>query len=296
MEHRATQFYRGSVGALLQPAVERLRGRGLARRHRALWKLHRAIWLATRSNRVQIDGHDLRVDARDSLALAKGWYEPEETAWYSQQVHRGEFVVEAGANIGFFSLMLARQVGPEGKVLCYEPDPELAAILRRNVEANGYTNVVVRQAAVADQPGELTFFRAARNTGDNRLFTHGVDGGSFPVSAVTLDDELEGETRRIDLLKLDIQGAEPLALRGLGRTLRTRPPRRIMMEFWPHGIIGMQEDPRELLESLLSMGYAASTLHDGAPLEVDRALAELTSANEEWVNLVLVHETAGDQP
>lgn len=68
------------------------------------------------------------------------------------------------------------------------------------------------------------------------------------------------------------------------------------MEFWPHGIIGMQEDPRELLESLLSMGYAASTLHDGAPLEVDRALAELTSANEEWVNLVLVHETAGDQP
>jgi FkbM family methyltransferase len=294
MEHKATQFYRGPVGVLLEPAVRRLRGRGLARRHVVVWKVHRAIWRATRSNRVQIAGHDVQVDMGDTLALAKGWYEVEETAWYAEHVRPGQFVVEAGASIGFFSLQLARLVGPTGKVLCFEPDPDLNAILRRNVEANGYANVVVRQAAVADEPGELTLFRTIKNNGDNRLFSHGTDAASFPVAAVTLDDELAGEERRIDLLKMDIQGAEPLALRGMAKVLRTRPPRRIMMEFWPHGIVGMKGDPRGTVQELLDLGYSATTLHDGAPFDLDCALRELTVENQEWVNVVLEHESAGD--
>jgi len=295
VEHKAGQFYRGPVGTVLEPAVRLLRGRGLARRHRVVWKAHRAVWRLTRSNRLQVAGHDMQLDPGDSLAIAKGWYEPDETAWYAEHVRPGQFVVEAGANIGFFSLQLARLVGPTGKVLSFEPDPDLNAILRRNVDANGYGDrVVVRQAAVADEPGELTFFRAVKNTGDNRLFTHGTDAGSFPVTAVTLDDELAGVDRRVDLLKMDIQGAEPLALRGMAQTLRTRPPRRIMMEFWPHGIVGMNGDPRETVQQLLDLGYSATTLHDRAPLDLDRALAELTVENQDCVNLVLEHESAGE--
>jgi FkbM family methyltransferase len=291
--HKAGQFYRGPVGTVLEPAVRLLRGRGLARRHTFVWKAHRAVWRATRSNRVQIDGHDLELDLGDTLALAKGWYEIEETDWYCRNVHAGEFVVEAGANIGYFTLLLARLVGPTGKVLCYEPDPETSRILARNVRSNGYENVTVRPVAVADQPGELTFFRALKNTGDNRLFSHGTDAGSFPVPVVTLDDELEDEGR-IDLLKMDIQGAEALALSGMARTLRDAPPRRIMMEFWPHGIRGMGQDPRALIEQLVGHGYFVSILGEDAPFDLDRALDELTVENEKWVNLLLVHREAAD--
>lgn len=293
MEHKAGQFYRGPVGTVLEPAVRLLRGRGLARRHTVVWKAHRAIWRATRSNRLQIDGHDLELDMGDTLALAKGWYEPEETDWYGRNVQPGEFVLEAGANVGYFTLLLARLVGPTGRVLCYEPDPETSRILARNVESNGYRNVTVRPVAVADEPGELTFFRALKNTGDNRLFSHGADAGSFPVPVVTLDDELRGEPR-IDLLKMDIQGAEALALHGMARTLREAPPRRIMMEFWPHGIHGMGQDPRALIEELSGLGYSISVLGEAAPFDLEQALLELTVENEKWVNLLLVHAELAD--
>src|SRR3954468_8950245 len=115
VEHKAGQFYRGPLGAALEPAVRLLRGRGLARRNTVVWKAHRAVWRATRSNRVQIDGHDLELDMGDTLALAKGWYEVEEADWYRQNVRPGDFVVEAGANIGYFTLLLARLVGPDGQ-------------------------------------------------------------------------------------------------------------------------------------------------------------------------------------
>lgn len=289
MEHKAGQFYRGPVGTALEPAVRLLRGRGLARRHTVVWKAHRAVWRMTRSNRVQIDGHDLELDMGDTLALAKGWYEVEETAWYRQHVHPGEFVVEAGANIGYFTLLLARLVGPTGQVLCFEPDPETSRILTRNVAANGYRNVTVRPVAVADEPGELMFFRARKNAGDNRLFSHGDDAGRFPVPVVTLDDELRGE-RRVDLLKMDIQGAEALALGGMVRTLQEAPPRRILMEFWPHGIHGMGQDPKALIDRLVGFGYSVRALGGDGPFDVDRALRTMTVDNQEWVNLLLEHE------
>lgn len=295
MEHDPRkQLYRGPLGRIAQPAVDRLRGRGLPYRHRLVWKAHRAMWLATRSNRVVVDGHDLEVDRRDSLALAKGWYDPDENAFYTRTVKPGDVVVEAGANIGVFTLLLAKLVGPEGRVLSFEPDPELRRILEGNIARNGYDNVTVRAAAVAEEPGTMTFFRASRNQGDNRLFSHdGDDGASFPVDVVALDDELVGHPR-IDLLKMDIQGAEVLALRGLRTTLADLPPRAIMLEFWPHGIAGMGGDPRAMLEELIGFGYEAFEVNTDAPLDLDATLAELTVENKKWINVVLRHRDGGD--
>ncbi|GGO93609.1 hypothetical protein GCM10011584_32710 [Nocardioides phosphati] len=291
MEHNPARLYRGPVGYVMEPFVRRARGHGWARRHQLVWKMHRAVWLATRSNRVVIEGHDMLLDRGDALALASGSYEPEETAWYRAHVRPGDLVVEVGANIGYFALILAQQVGPEGKVISFEPDPDLNKILRRNVTFNGYPQVDVREAAVAAEPGTATFFRSSVSTGDHRLFAHGPDDESFPVRIVTLDDELAGE-RRVDLLKMDIQGAEPLALAGAAKVLAENPPRRILMEFWPHGIVGMGNDPRELVALLRHAGYTIDRI-DGRPFDEDEALrAEMTPENLHWVNLVCTHKTA----
>lgn len=292
MDHHPWQLYRGPIGKLAQPFVDRLRGRGLATRYNLLWKAHRALWHLTGSDRVQIYGFDLRVDPHDSLSLARGWYEPDETRWYRANVRPGDFVVEAGANIGVFTLLLSQLVGPDGRVRSYEPDPQLRAILERNITENGGDNIAVRPVAVAEQPGEMTFFRASRNQGDNRLFSHnGKDGARFPVTVVALDDELADQPR-VDLLKLDIQGAEPQALRGLRSTLADRPPRRMLMEFWPHGIAGMGDDPRTMIEELQGYGYTITTLESGAPFDVEAALQVMTPENRGWANLVLEHADA----
>lgn len=288
-------MYRGPLGWLAQPFVRALRGHGLPYRYRLVWKAHRAMWRLTRSNRVYIHRHDLEVDRGDSLALAKGRYEPDESNFYRSHVKPGDFVIEAGANVGVFTCLLARLVGPDGSVETYEPDPELRRILEGNLARNGYRNVRVHAAAVADEPGEMTFFRNEGNQGDNRLFTHdGKDGATFPVRAVALDDDL-ADRPQVDLLKMDIQGAEVLALRGLRKTLADRPPRTIMMEFWPYGIAGMGGDPRAMIEELVGFGYDVTELRTGAPLDLDTALKEMTVENQRWVNLVLRHGSAAGE-
>lgn len=293
VEHRRGQFYRGPLGVVLQPVIRAVRGRGLAHRYRILWKAHRAVWRLTNSNRLSYNGFDMMLDPLDCMALAKGWYEPQETGWYDANVKPGEYVVEAGANIGVFTLQLCRLVGPDGLVRSYEPDPDLYALLDRNIEANGYHNAILRQAAVGDAARTMTLFRTAKNTGDTRLFGHDVDSGSVDVAVVALDDELADDDRRIDLLKIDIQGAEPLAFRGMRRVIAERPPRRIMMEFWPHGMVGMGEDPRAHIDFLVDAGYDVTTLDDGLPFDIDAALKELSVESERWVNLLLVHRSEG---
>lgn len=290
-EHDPVRLYRGPAGNVLEPIVRRLRGHGFARRYQIVWKAHRAIWRATRSNRVQIHGHDLLVDEGDSLALASGSYEPEETAWYEANVRAGDVVIDVGANIGYFSLLFARATGPSGRVISYEPGPDLNQILRRNAAANDYANIEIRPVAIADRKGTMTYYRARKNFGDNRLFTHGHDRDSFPVPVVTLDDDLADLEARIDLVKMDIQGAEPLALKGMRRILRERPPRRMMLEFWPHGIAGMGGHPSDMVRTVRAAGYRITRLDDGAEFDLDVALREMTPDNRKWVNLACVHES-----
>jgi hypothetical protein len=89
---------------------------------------------------------------------------------------------------------------------------------------------------------------------------------------------------------MDIQGAEALALGGMVRTLQEAPPRRILMEFWPHGIHGMGQDPKAPIDRLVGFGYSVRALGGDGPFDVDRALRTMTVDNQEWVNLLLEHE------
>lgn len=297
MEHNPARTYKGPVGVVLEPFVRRARGRGLTK-NRYAWKTHRLIWRGTRSNRVIIDGHDYQLDLGDALALASGSYAPAEKDWYNKHVRPGDVVVEAGANIGYFTLILARLVGETGRVISYEPDPALAAILRRNVAFNGYRNVTVREAACSDAEGDTTFYRSPVSTGDNRLFPHGANDDSFAVKVVRLDDDLARlEVPVVDVLKMDIQGAEPLAMSGFSAHLTSNPPREMLIEFMPSGMLGMGNDPVAMIEAIEAAGFEitvqdgyAETPWDGQPFDVHAALTELTLENQKWVNIACHRE------
>lgn len=293
--HDTTRLYRGPAGVVLEPAVRLLRGHGLARRHKLVWWAHRAVWRLTHSNRVRIDGFDLEVDLHDSLQLARGSYEPEESAWYAAHVRPGDTVLELGGNVGYFTCLFARAVGPEGLVVAYEPDPMLADINERNAASHGYADrVVVRRSAASDESGRVTFFRAGRNYGNNSLFRDDRDalgGTSFEVDVVRVDDDLADLGRPIDVVKMDIQGAESLALAGMSRILERDRPRVMVVEFWPKGLDGMGRDPRELLEVLDRAGYKYTELGSDDLVDPDDLLERLTPENAAWTNLVCTRKS-----
>jgi FkbM family methyltransferase len=137
----------------------------------------------------------------------------------------GMTVLDVGANIGYFSLLAARQVGPTGIVHSFEPHADIRARLKRNVALNRLTNIVVRPEAVTSMTGQIRFYRSAEaaNQGISSVVEgsapHGERREKEPqlVPSIRLDDVAGKLDRAVDLVKVDIEGAERTAFEGGAR-------------------------------------------------------------------------------
>jgi FkbM family methyltransferase len=143
-----------------------------------------------------------------------------------ERLRPGMVFYDLGANIGLFSLVAARLVGPAGKVVSFEPDPETAARLRRNLARNGFQNSTVIEAGVWSSSGKQAFRAADALSPD-----HGVGkieaseaAGSTMVRCVALDDFVASGSPPPDAIKCDVEGAEVEVLRGAREILRTGRP------------------------------------------------------------------------
>ncbi len=176
-----------------------------------------------------------------------GEYSEQEVTLLCQLLSPGAVVIEAGANIGALTVPIARQAGPTGQVLAYEPQPVLAEVLRLNLKSNGLSNVMVRQGALGEHAGTLHLpridYRAANNFGGVALTT---DEG-FPIRVETVD--ALGLTR-LDLIKIDVEGMELQVVRGASATVRSRRP-----------ILYVENDRSDqspaLINALKELGYCA---------------------------------------
>jgi FkbM family methyltransferase len=175
-----------------------------------------------------------------------GEYEPATAHVLRALLRPAGRLVDVGANVGYFTLLASRAVGPKGKVYAFEPVPQTLEDLRHNLRLNGAENVVVGEEALADQPGEATFFVGPadhRGTSSLRSLTGGE--GVLKVRRLRLDDWLPaGE--HVDVIKLDVEGAEYLALRGMEAILRRDRPDLVI----------------EITDSFLQeMGASAAAVH-----------------------------------
>ncbi|RMH20528.1 MAG: FkbM family methyltransferase [Acidobacteria bacterium] len=256
---------------------------------------HRLLMRALKPRRVEIAGHRLTLDPHDSLGLSLRPYEPFTSRLVEDCLRPGQVAVDVGANIGYFTLLLARGVGATGRVYAFEPDPESFALLRRNVAANGYGNVIAAQAAVAEEAGTVRLFRSPDNAGDHRTYDAGDGRAAIVVEAVRLDDAL-ADAARVDFIKMDVQGAEPRALAGM-RALLERSPRVVLLsEFWPWGLARGGASAAAYLEQLDALGFSLQLIDDDAErLEAVRAkdlLERLGTSFHHHVNLLCRHRPA----
>jgi FkbM family methyltransferase len=166
--------------------------------------------------------------------LGKTLAEPRERRFFQEQVEPGMVVFDVGANLGFYTLLLAGQVGPEGRVHAFEPDPLSFEIL--SSRAAGRANVELNQTAVGDQAGTITLYTNRSNRADNRVHPSlGAETAeAVEVPLTTLDDYCAAHgIDRLDAVKMDIQGAEVAALQGFRKTLDRLQPRWMLIEFSP---------------------------------------------------------------
>ncbi|MBN8482442.1 MAG: class I SAM-dependent methyltransferase, partial [Xanthomonadales bacterium] len=181
---------------------------------------------------VARDGHRVFARAGDAHIgaplIAGHAHDPHVEAALRTHLAPGATFLDIGANIGVFTMLGAHLVGPSGRVVAVEPLAGNVALIERACRHNGYDHVQVIRAAASDEAGVLelrtepsTSNAATPAASGPRLL--GGRGVTLPSEAVVLDDALAG-LDRLDLVKVDIAGMEPRALRGLARTLeRLRP-------------------------------------------------------------------------
>jgi FkbM family methyltransferase len=162
----------------------------------------------------------LELDPRYEAKLWRGDLEPEVQRRLDGLVRPGWVVWDVGASVGFFTLVLARLVGPSGQVVAFEPDRAAVARLERHAVANAFDTIQIRPVAVWSRPGPLSFGIAA----DDHGRIHGRVGEVEEcVEAVTLDGAL-AELAPPRLVKIDVEGAEEEVLLGAAELLARHGP------------------------------------------------------------------------
>jgi FkbM family methyltransferase len=177
------------------------------------------------------DGLRLFVDLSDhaiGLPIVRRQYEQTELAFARATVRPGDHVLDLGAHLGFFAVHLAKWVGPSGSATAFEPLAENAALLERSIAENRLTWLGLERAAVGRTAGTMRLTFAAETLNSGGAFLVADDAGLphghavRPVRVVALD---ELPLRRpVSFVKMDIEGAEPLALEGAARLLREDRP------------------------------------------------------------------------
>lgn len=229
-----------------------------------LRKLRAQLMTMSRLNYVEnVVGHRMYLDEADSLQLSHNLvYEAFETSFFQSELQPGQVIIDIGANIGYYTLIFARQVGAEGHIYAFEPEPENFALLQKNVALNNYHNLTLINKAVADQAGTLNLYLSPTNKGDHRAYDSHDNRTCIAIEAVRLDDYLETFNRPIDYIKMDIQGAEYTALLGMLKLLQRNERVCLITEFWPDGLRRAGTEPQVMLNQLLSLGFQMYHIDD----------------------------------
>jgi FkbM family methyltransferase len=219
-------------------------------------------------------GAKMLVDTRDAAIspwiVLDGLWETHATGWLQRTLRTGQVFVDVGANVGYFTLLGGHLVGPQGKVVAVEAHPGLAELLRRNVIMNGlYGYVTTWHRAAWSTTTTLQLHQRLNFSGASSVGAIGAEAldrlgdteEMVAVQAVPVDDLLEG-LPPVDVLKMDIEGAELQAFTGLSRTLRSSPSIAVMFEWAPELMEGVGDKAEALIELLEGHGLQFRLLED----------------------------------
>lgn len=280
---------------LLKDSAKAVSGHGLGQIKPVRW-LYDRLYQLFRPRWVWVQSHKMFLDPVDTLELAtREIYEPLETTLLKDNLRSGQTFVDIGANIGYYTLLAARIVGPQGRVFAFEPDPDNFQLLKKNVETNGYSNVVLVPKAVSNHTGQTLLYLNPLNRGDHRLYDSSDGRRSISVELITLDDFFKVLEPTVHFIKMDIQGSEAAALTGMKKLLQLNSKIKLVSEFWPGGLKRSGIDPRVYADQLIGLGFQIQEINerDGKllPVHLDELLNRFSPAEDGYTNFFCEKES-----
>jgi len=211
---------------------------------------------AARKGKVELDDHTFFLDKSDSNRMSiRDTYEPLQTYVIKKLIEPKSHVIDLGANIGYYTMLMARSVGGMGKVYAFEPDPGNLTLLRKNIAANGYKNIQVETAAVSNQSGRVKLHKEKWNDATPSLWASAHTTSFVDVDCIRLDQFFDQNQVSIQLIKMDIEGAEAKAFEGMEQVIKRSPGLVIITEFLPTVMDSLGTRPFDFLANLERRGF-----------------------------------------
>lgn len=225
---------------------------------------------------ARVLGHTKIFLSTDDFGLSchlmlDGYWESWLTLFLARTLRPGMHVIDVGANYGYYSVLMGLGVGPTGRLLAVEPNPVVATILDRSLQINGYSpfSTVAAVAAGADDGGLATLFVPRHEPKNATIVSDGFaspDGDTVQIPIRSID-ALTADWPRVDLVKIDAEGAEETLIAGMRETIERRRP-DMVLEF----NAARYADPAAFLAALADV-YGPPRLlgYDGALAKVERS-------------------------
>lgn len=213
---------------------------------------------------------DLRITAYPYNEITRsilmtGLYDPTELHFLRRHLGPGMVFLDGGANLGIYSLVASRCVGPAGRVIGFEPSTREFDRANHHVRINRLENTEIIHAGLSDQPGQVGLKVADdKHAGHNTLGAFVYDATQLDaieqVRLVTIDQVVEERgLQRVDLIKLDLEGAETAAIRGATRTIGRFQP-KLLVEFSETSLHAQGSSCVELWRTITDLGYALGSI------------------------------------
>ena len=208
---------------------------------------------------VSVIGHEMHLNPSDT-GLSRELFlyrihEPLTTYVLQKELRQQMIVIDIGANIGYYTLIIAKAIGSEGEVLAVEPDPVSVNFLSKNISINGYQNVKIKQIAVGDHNGSATLYRF-KHANWNSLIASSDSAEAVEVPCLTLDSLIQSR-KKVDLVRMDIEGYECDVIENASWVLQELKPKLCIEIHTP--IVGADR-VQNMLAILENNGYTAKYL------------------------------------
>ena len=202
------------------------------------------------AGRMRLNGYD----HTQAFPFVFGVWEPGVERLVRELLAPGDVAIDVGANVGYYTLLMARAVGPRGKVLAFEPSPVTFERLRENVEMNGLDNVELFRLGASDHRGTVGLSGGSiRNQGRSSMVRGDAE---HQVEVAPLDEQIpEDLWPRVRLVKIDVEGAEPAVLAGMQAGLRRLPEESLVFLELAGESEGEYQASRAIFDDMRSRGY-----------------------------------------
>jgi len=244
---------------------------------------------------VEAHGHKITPDSAGRIQGADEWV----TDAIKASVKEGDTVIDVGAYIGYYTILMSDLVGPTGRVYAFEPDPDNFSVLEENVGDRENVNLV--NSAVSDYEGLGTLYRSKVNKGDHRLYPS-YEGQSYrDVDVTTLDYYMLGRLYP-SFIKIDAQGAEGAVLKGARKLIELMPRLKIVVEYGPKMMVEYDDTTSEKFIRLLDGFNLIAVRKTPEIKELSQLLTAYSENEDRFTDLFLekietskIYDTDGDE-